>query len=91
MALYNFTYDHGNPLLTLFSPNTTYALKNLTAEEAHVCLQEKAKDRWHSVSTAFRSFDKDNNSIVTKGELKTVLHRFNIAISKGEFNRLWQM
>ena len=79
------------PNFPSFSPNTTYALKNLTAQEAHSCLKQKAKDQWHDISMAFRAFDKDGNSIVTKEELKSVLHRFNIAIDKDEFKKLWRM
>ncbi len=66
-------------------------MPNLTAKEASRCLKEKATDQWHDISTAFRAFDKDGNCIVTKEELRAILHRFNISVSPQEFGKLWKM
>ncbi|XP_065054660.1 EF-hand calcium-binding domain-containing protein 6-like, partial [Rhopilema esculentum] len=85
-------FEKGHPwLFSHQSPNVTYSPRDLTAQEAHACLKEKANDQWHDISAAFRAFDKDGNSIVTKEELKTVLHRFNISIDQQEFKKLWRL
>ena len=74
-----------------FSLNTTFGMKDLTAQEAFACLQQKANDQWRDVSAAFLAFDKDGNSVVSKDELRGILNRFNIAVGKEEFKKLWEM
>ena len=69
----------------------TKDVRNFTADEVHHFLREKAADQWRDIAAAFRAFDKDGNSVVTKKELKKVLHRFNLPIGKEEFNKLWKM
>jgi len=88
----NIDFQKGHPwLFANQNPKKAHILRNLTAQEAHTCLSQKTTDQWRDVSAAFRSFDKDGNSVVTKKELRTILSRFNIQISKEEFKKLWLM
>eukprot|EP00794_Sanderia_malayensis_P021385 gene21385-23472_t len=88
----NENFQKGHPwLFSDQNVNSTPALPSLSAKEANTCLKKKATDQWHDISTAFRAFDKDGNSIVTKAELRSILHRFNIFVDLKEFRKLWRM
>lgn len=70
-------------------PKTVCDVGRVTAEQADEILKIKATQQWEDITRAFRTFDNDGNGIVTKKELKNMLHRYQLYMNEEEFDKLW--
>ena len=64
-------------------------MQYLSADEADRIIKRKAAEQMDDITKAFLSFDRDGNGIVTKKELRKVLYRYQIPLTKEEFKKLW--
>lgn len=84
------TVEEGHPwLYSNHSFNETQDLNYLTAEQADDVIKRKAWEQNEDVAKAFLAFDRDGNGIVSKKELRKVLYKYQIPLSKEEFKKLW--
>lgn len=81
----------GHPwLFTNHRFNDSRAPENISADKAFRLLAEKATDQWKDLATAYRTFDRDQNTYINKKELKKILRTFNIPVDDTEFTKLWK-
>ncbi|KAK6168917.1 hypothetical protein SNE40_020073 [Patella caerulea] len=85
------TQDGHKWLTSVHRYNTAIPPRSLTAEEAHEQLKCKAHRQWADLAKAFLGFDKKKKGVLKKTELRNVLNKFMIPITKEEFNKLWEM
>ncbi|KAK3701543.1 hypothetical protein QZH41_020531 [Actinostola sp. cb2023] len=70
--------------------NETKDLQYLDADYADRLLKRKALEQIEDITKAFLAFDQDGNGVVTKKELRKVLYKYQIALTKEEFKKLWE-
>ncbi|XP_069619468.1 EF-hand calcium-binding domain-containing protein 6 isoform X1 [Ranitomeya imitator] len=82
--------DYPPWLNSLYRPKQSQDCADLACEQAHYYLVTKAQGRWHDLAKTFCEIDSDGNGIIQKKDLRNVLYRFSLPITKGEFEKLWQ-
>ncbi|XP_066446468.1 EF-hand calcium-binding domain-containing protein 6 isoform X2 [Eleutherodactylus coqui] len=76
-------------LNSLYRPKQSQDCADLACEQAHYYLVTKAQGRWHDLAKTFCEIDSDGNGIIQKKDLRNVLYRFSLPITKKEFDKLW--
>ncbi|CAN2387261.1 calcium ion binding [Pristimantis euphronides] len=72
-----------------YRPKQSQDCADLACEQAHYYLVTKAQGRWHDLAKTFCEIDSDGNGIIQKKDLRNVLYRFSLPITKNEFDKLW--
>ncbi|KAM3926185.1 EF-hand calcium-binding domain-containing protein 6 [Leptodactylus fuscus] len=72
-----------------YMPKQSQECADLACEQAHYYLLTKAQGRWHDLAKTFCEIDSDGNGIIQKKDLRNVLYRFSLPITKNEFEKLW--
>ncbi|XP_056373356.1 EF-hand calcium-binding domain-containing protein 6 [Hyla sarda] len=70
-------------------PKQSQDCADLACEQAHYYLLTKAQGRWHDLAKTFCEIDSEGNGIIQKKDLRNVLYRFSLPITKNEFEKLW--
>ncbi|XP_044133778.1 EF-hand calcium-binding domain-containing protein 6 [Bufo gargarizans] len=76
-------------LNSFYRPKQSQDCADLACEQAHYYLLTKAQGRWHDLAKTFCEIDSDGNGIIQKKDLRNVLYRFSLPITKSEFEKLW--
>uniref|UniRef100_UPI00398E8C3D EF-hand calcium-binding domain-containing protein 6 isoform X2 n=1 Tax=Pristiophorus japonicus TaxID=55135 RepID=UPI00398E8C3D len=74
---------------SVYNPRHDVYSTFLACEQAHACLANKAKTRWHELTKAFNEIDSDGNLIVQQKDLRKVLYQLCLPISSKQFEKLW--
>ncbi|KAM4037214.1 EF-hand calcium-binding domain-containing protein 6 isoform 1-T2 [Anomaloglossus baeobatrachus] len=82
--------DYPPWLNSFYRPKQSQDCADLACEQAHYYLVTKAQGRWHDLAKTFCEIDSDGNGIIQKKDLRSVLYRFSLPITKNEFEKLWQ-
>ncbi|XP_075712106.1 EF-hand calcium-binding domain-containing protein 6 isoform X2 [Rhinoderma darwinii] len=77
-------------LNSFYRPKQSQDCADLACEQAHYYLVTKAQGRWHDLAKTFCEIDSVGNGIIQKKDLRSVLYRFSLPITKSEFEKLWQ-
>lgn len=63
---------------------------NLSADQAHIIIQQKGHRQWKDLSKAFISLDGNKSGTISKSGLRELLQRFILPMTEEEFNKLWR-
>ncbi|XP_072001463.1 EF-hand calcium-binding domain-containing protein 6 isoform X2 [Engystomops pustulosus] len=77
-------------LNSFYRPKQSQDCADLACDQAHYYLVTKAQGRWHDLAKTFCEIDGDGNGIIQKKDLRNVLYRFSLPITKNEFEKLWE-
>lgn len=71
--------------------NETKQTPLLTAEQCHAELAQKAHRQFKDIAQMFRTMDNNGKGVIKKSDLREILYKFMLPISKEEFGKLWTM
>lgn len=74
---------------SFYRPKQSQDCADLACEQAHYYLVTKAQGRWHDLAKTFCEIDSEGNGIIQKKDLRNVLYRFSLPITRNEFEKLW--
>ncbi|XP_062522286.1 EF-hand calcium-binding domain-containing protein 6-like [Corticium candelabrum] len=69
--------------------NKALSPRSMSFSEVEHLIRMKIMDQWKTMAAAFRELDTNSDGCISQSELKSLLHRFGMAITDEQFQQFW--
>ncbi|GAA6101273.1 EF-hand calcium-binding domain-containing protein 6 [Tachysurus ichikawai] len=90
VEFYNRIRSDSKTRANLITSMTADQLLDRACEQVHAYLVATAHTRGSELSKAFNQYGEDNESKITKNELRQILYKYYLPISPREFEKIWE-